>query len=207
MYKRQIYRDVVVKNPCQYLKSKKIDKSCGKRCLREDELKYILRHIKDKFAFDAITVLVGTGLRSGECASLRKSNFKLMRVGDVNRYVMTVKCKGGRVRTLIVRPEVIRICMSRIMRARHLVDAPVFAGRPSHKCITKVAFGNRVRKALRGAGIDEVTPHWFRHSFASAMQRRGMDVNSIRVALGHSNLGTTQVYLDELKVVDVSEVG
>ena len=46
-----------------------------------------------------------------------------------------------------------------------------------------------------------------RHSFASNLQRNGLDINSIRSALGHSDLAMTQRYLNELKVVDISEVG
>ena len=151
--------------------------------------------------------MIYTGLRLSECAGLRKDNFRLMGMNDKSRYVMQVRGKGGRVRTLIVRRDVLKICLGRIAKNRHLVNAPVFLGRDKKSCINSRTLYIKIKRQLNKIGFRDVTPHWFRHSFASNLQRDGLDVNSIRTALGHSDLAMTQRYLDELKFVDISEVG
>jgi site-specific recombinase XerD len=43
---------------------------------------------------------------------------------------------------------------------------------------------------------ENVSPHTFRHSFAVYCLKNGMNLESLRRILGHTNLNTTQVYLD-----------
>lgn len=53
-----------------------------------------------------------------------------------------------------------------------------------------------VRVIGKNAGISDVHPHRFRRTCATNALKRGMPVVTVSKMLGHSNLGTTQIYLD-----------
>ena len=58
------------------------------------------------------------------------------------------------------------------------------------------AVRNLITKYSNIAGINKrITPHVFRHSFASLLLESGVDIKYIQEFLGHSTISTTQIYL------------
>ncbi len=63
------------------------------------------------------------------------------------------------------------------------------------KRITRRSVGEIVRKYSRALGVPKnVSPHTFRHSFATHLLDHGADLRAVQEMLGHANLSTTQVY-------------
>lgn len=137
-------------------------------------------------------LLYATGMRVSECLSLSVSDVEL------GSGLLRVRGKGGKYRLLPMgddsadwlrryvnesRPKLVRR-----KRERHL-----FPGRRGP--LSRVQVGRIVKRYALAAGLSAgVSPHTLRHCFATHMLERGADIRVVQELLGHSQLGTVEVY-------------
>jgi integron integrase len=74
------------------------------------------------------------------------------------------------------------------------------SGRKGRHHIDETGLQKVIKKAVKLAGIiKRVTPHVFRHSFATNMLLSGYDIRTVQEFLGHSSLNTTMIYTHVIK--------
>ena len=134
-------------------------------------------------------------------AGLRVSELIGLTMEDINREAgfLRVTGKGARQRLTPVGKEALYWLDTYISEARpHLLkgrlNAFLFPGRGGQGHISRQAFWLKIRKYAKGAGLPDIHPHTFRHSFATHLLEGGADLRSVQILLGHANIVTTQIY-------------
>ena len=158
--------------------------------LSAEEVTRILDHTTNIKHWVMIATFYATGLRCNELRNLKISDI------DSQRMVIHVReAKGGIPRDIALSPallERLRVYWRRSKPKDWLFPSKM---RPQQMMERKsIRFACHV--AARRAGIDKpVTPHVFRHSFATHMLEAGADLRTIQILLGHADIQTTARYL------------
>jgi site-specific recombinase XerD len=147
-----------------------------------------VRALRDRAILET---LFSTGLRLAELC-------RLERYEDFSRGEISVRGKGGKIRVVFV-SDTARQAIAAYEKKRADAHEALFVsltkqgkviGRVSPRAVERL-----VRHYARAAGVSgRVTPHSFRHLFATDLLINGADLRSVQELLGHSNIGTTQIY-------------
>lgn len=128
-------------------------------------------------------------------AGLRVSELVNLRRGDLNFELGLVRCvgKGAKERIIPVGRPALDAVRAYLAARRDAVPF-LFLGNKGQP-LTRVSFWRIVRRYAQQAGIrTPISPHTFRHSFATHMLDGGADLRAIQELLGHANIATTQIY-------------
>lgn len=140
-----------------------------------------------------IEVLFSCGLRVSELVNMKLSDLYL------DDRVLLVRGKGNKERLVPVSAKAI-LDLKRWFFDRNLMkikpgeDDYVFLNRRGAH-LTRTMILIMVKRQAEEAGIKKtISPHTFRHSFATALLQGGADLRSIQAMLGHEKIDTTLVY-------------
>ncbi len=152
-----------------------------------------------------IEVLYGCGLRVSELIDLKISNFnfkegylKVDGKGDKSRFVPLADYTARLIK------EYIKNVRSQYKISRKCEDILFLNSRGSS--MSRVIVFIIIKELTEKAGISKkISPHTFRHSFATHLLQNGADLRYIQEMLGHSSITTTEIYT-HLKTEELRDV-
>lgn len=181
------------------LRSPRLKKPLPKALTQEDTLRAVdgLRELHPepwiaKRDWALLTLIYGCGLRMSEALSLSRHDVDTARDG------LRIRGKGRKERIVPLLPEV-RATLEDYLRASPYHSSgegstPLFLGARGRE-LSATVFQRQIQRLRAYLGLpDSVTPHAFRHSFATHLLAGGGDLRAIQELLGHENLSTTQRY-------------
>lgn len=137
-----------------------------------------------------LETLFATGVRVSELCTLSKRDMNL------EENTVRIMGKGDKERIIqITNDSVINVLKTYVgVNYAELPNAPVFRNRYG-KRITEQSVRGIINKYAKQAGVDmHITPHMFRHTFATLLLEEDVDIRYIQNLLGHSSISTTQIY-------------
>lgn len=143
-------------------------------------------------------LLTGAGLRREELVNLKWSDILTKPVKGKVRTVLAIKGKGAKNREVPINDNLAAALDSwgaRVGRAGFVIRSLGMNREPGGS-MSSVAVFHLVRKAGAKIGKSELAPHDLRRSYAQLGYEAGVPITQISTLLGHSNIATTQRYLD-----------
>ena len=196
-YQYEVKNRKVKKDPTDGIQSPKIEKrvpsvltSKEVELLLEQPKNVDLKGIRDKAMLE---FAYATGMRVTEIISLD--------IDDVNLEEGYVICKtGSKKRTIPLGTLSLKALKDYVENARDILikDESVKAlfVNINGKRLTRQGFWKIIKYYKEQAHITkDITPHVLRHSFATHLLQNGADLKSIQTMLGHSDISSTQIYM------------
>lgn len=188
---------LLLHNPCEKIKTFKVTKNLPDT-LSVKEMIELIESVKPEIPYGLrdramLELLYSSGIRVSELSDLD--------IGDIDfkNGILRAKGKGGKKRLVPIGETAMDVLHWYINSARRALENErsgfiLFlnsrGARISRQSIWKII----KRQALVTGLFSKVTPHTFRHSFATHLLENGADLRYVQEMLGHSSISTTQIY-------------
>ena len=203
-------RGIISNNVAAKLKAPKIEKKIPD-ILSIEEVDNLLRQpskktpkeLRDKAMLE---LMYATGLRVSELIGLKMENLdlQLCEIRCITRKTESWGPFGNEAKKAILS----YLKNGRPVLIADIEDSDYLFTNCSGKQMSRQGFWKLIKYYGQRAGIEkEITPHTLRHSFAAHLVENGADISSVKDMLGHSDISTTQIYLNlaNRKIHDVYE--
>jgi integrase/recombinase XerD len=207
---------VMRSDPAANMVSPKVDKYVP-RAMTPDEVDRLLAEPKkDAEAnrpeavrdYAMLETLYSTGMRVSELVALDLDDV------DLERGSVRASGKAGRHRFIPIRPSAIEAIRRYLDSGRPSIalaeDRALFLNHRGNR-LTRQGFWLILKEYAERAGVQDITPHTLRHSFATHALKHGAELRDVQHMLGHVSISTTQVYRrlagEEIVTETLIEVG
>lgn len=198
-------KEIINDNPFRKIKVKFKEAMILPRIIPREEIEQLLNYIyaqEDKSNIKTykywlrdiavIETLFATGARVYEISNIREDNVNL------NTGLIRIMGKGGKERYIqIASFEILGILKNYYKENKEEIKESGFFFVNNRGCrYTEQSIRLMLKKYTKLAGIERnITPHMFRHSFATYLIEEGVDISCVQRILGHSSIKTTQIYI------------
>ena len=197
-YQFLLLEDYIGQDPCELLESPQIGK-----------------HLPDVLTVEEIDALIGQidrSTREGQrnCAiletlyscGLRVSELCNLKISDLylNEGFIKVEGKGNKQRLVPISPRAVSELKNYFLDREQGLIKPgyedfVFISRFG-KNISRIMVFHIIKELAAAIGLKKsISPHTFRHSFATHLLEGGANLRAIQCMLGHESIGTTEIYM------------
>lgn len=137
-----------------------------------------------------LELMYACGLRATEVAGLKFADV------DLDGGILTTIGKGSKTRRVPVGSSAVEWLKSYLglRRTKEDIEVENIFVSSSGKPINRSTVYTLIKEHARAAGLDDVSPHTLRHSFATHLVQNRADIRSVQQMLGHADISTTQIY-------------
>jgi len=139
-----------------------------------------------------VGLIYGAGLRRQECADLHLSHI------NINKRTVKISGKGNKERINDLPDKTIYL-LNHYLRARGTASGALFyrglkSGELISEGISSQAVYDILSRRQTNAGIEHMTPHDLRRTYATNLLEMNQDVFTVQVLMGHADIATTRMY-------------
>lgn len=137
-----------------------------------------------------LELMYASGLRVSEAVSLRIFDV------DVDAGILTCTGKGNKTRKVPLGKSAIEWLKSYLIwrRKKENIEIDNLFVSSLGKPLNRQIIHKLVSEYAEKCGLEDVSPHTLRHSFATHLLQHGADSRSVQAMLGHADISTTQIY-------------
>lgn len=141
-----------------------------------------------------IKIIIYTGIRVSEALNLKYKDISK----DCDNYIIQVRGKGNKPRIVMIHKKHIEDLLNHWViqkKAMDLESEYLFCNF-KNKILTQAYISRNVENILKSAGIrkEKNGAHMLRHSFATLLYQKSLDLVLVQEALGHSSIATSRIY-------------
>lgn len=197
-YQFLLLEDYIEQDPCELLESPQIGKHLPD-VLTVEEIDALIGQI-DRSTREGqrnraiLETLYSCGLRVSELCNLKISDLYL------NEGFIKVEGKGNKQRLVPISPRAVSELKNYFLDREQGLIKPgyedfVFISRFG-KNISRIMVFHIIKELAAAIGLKKsISPHTFRHSFATHLLEGGANLRAIQCMLGHESIGTTEIYM------------
>jgi integrase/recombinase XerD len=138
-----------------------------------------------------IELLYGSGLRVSELCN--------MRVGDFQNDMVRVLGKGGKERLVPYSSkfiETVKAYWKRYRKRSLKWDDLAFINVKTRSQLNRFEIGSYIKRHVKKCGITKnISPHSFRHAFATHLIENGANIRVLQEMMGHASINSTDIYV------------
>ena len=139
-----------------------------------------------------VEMFFATGARVYEVANIKIENM------DLSSGIIRFMGKGGKERMIQIGSREVTVLLRQYYTENKEVirRCGYFFVNQNGNRFSEQSIRRMLKQYTKSAGIERnITPHMFRHSFATYLIEEGVDVSCVQRILGHSSIKTTQIYI------------